>query len=145
MQGGKKAQMQKQRLSSAGNSPNSNTRSILVCIQQTPACTENRHKLSGGFNRGARMKRGGGEQSVSLASPLPPPSPSPRGLLVRTEHRTLTSPSAHLNLHEDKNTPHYYSRLTGGYLLSWQPTSCKNTKRKADFSIADQGKAGWGK
>lgn len=70
----------------AGNSPNSNTGSVLVCIQQTPA------SVHGEAAQAVRLEtRCQDEQSVS-----------PCGLLVRTQHRALTLPSAHLNPHDDQ-------------------------------------------
>lgn len=76
-------------------------------IHQHP-CMENQPKLSGRFHRGARMKRV--EGSNLSASPLPPVPSWPAS-------STETFPSAHLNPHDNRNRPHYYSRLAGGYLL----------------------------
>lgn len=75
--------------------------------QQHP-CMENQPKLSGRFHQGARMKRVEGSNLSALPLPPVPSWPAPS---------TETFPSAHLNPHDNRNRPHYYSRLAGGYLL----------------------------
>lgn len=115
--------MTEQRLLSAGNSPNSIRRHVLVCIQQTPAC---RHGEPPQAVRQSQPR--GQDETAWRGGTICQPPFLPPGLLVRTEHTTLTLTLAHLNIHDDKNGPHYYSRLTGGYLLFQQPASYNNPK-----------------
>lgn len=74
---------------------------------------------------GANMKGVGGTICQPSLCPLRP--------LGQCWALKPSSPSAHLNPHDNRSRPYYSSRLAGGYLLSWQPAYRRSRKLAALF------------
>lgn len=106
-------------------SSNSNISLIptLLCLRVAkPTTNARKSQTSCQAGKALRCQNKGGRRTICQ------PSLCPLRPLGQRWALKPSSPSAHLNPHDNRSRPYYSSRLAGGYLLLWQPACCKSGK-----------------
>lgn len=133
------AKMQKQRLLPAGNSPNSNTRSILVCIQHTPASLHGEPPQAVRQISPRCQDEKGWRGTICLPHPHPPRPGQDR---AHNPHTPFSPPDFPWQQQQTSLLVKVNRRLST-LLTANQRQEYK--KRTEDFSIVDQEIAGFEK